>query len=195
MDFLNRYFEKIWSDIAGADTNLILLVILLVTAVIVLDTIGMVSKKLRKDSGIPVKSKPVALEGSNALPTRNYISDIQGIAGRPDAVIREMGYFIPVERKPFAKKVRDRHVAQLLVYMRLIEEFEGKKPPYGYLILGKSARRVQIFNTEQRQLWLQKHLDQMRLIVEGKVTAIADPIPSKCTRCPVRDSCTFKILS
>ena len=74
--------------------------------------------------------------------------------------------------------------------MRLIEEFEGKKPPYGYLILGKNCRTFKIENSPERQAWLQKMLDEMRSIVEG-APAIPAPHPKKCKRCDVKESCSF----
>ena len=114
-----------------------------------------------------------------------------GLAGRPDALISEEGYIIPIERKPLARKIRDRYVAQLLVYMRLVEEFEGRKPPYGYLILGPSARRFRIENSPERQAWLQKILDEMNAIMKG-AAAKAEPHPKKCGKCDVKEVCAFR---
>ena len=111
------------------------------------------------------------------------------MAGRPDAVIKERGYYIPVERKPLSNKIRDRYVAQLLVYMRLIEEIEGKRPPYGYLIVGKGARKVKIQNSEEKQEWLSEKLSTMRSIVEDNTLAVAEPHPRKCRGCKVRTHC------
>ncbi|MCB0353579.1 MAG: Dna2/Cas4 domain-containing protein [Bdellovibrionales bacterium] len=111
---------------------------------------------------------------------------------RPDAIVVENGFFIPVERKPLAKKIRDRHIAQLLVYMRLVEEFEGKKPPYGYLIIGKGCRKVKIHNSAGRQQWLQKQIDAMREIATKGAQAQATPHPRKCAKCSVRESCSFR---
>lgn len=180
-------------DIAAADTEIFLLMVLLVTTVIVLDGITYAANKKRRQAGISKESTAVSIEGSNTLPIRNYVSDIQGLAGRPDAVIMEHGYPIPVERKPLAKKVRDRYVAQILVYMRLLEEFEGKKPPYGYLVLGPNCRRFKVENTDQRQEWLQKMIDEMHDVLEEGKDAVPDPHPKKCKKCPVRESCEFAI--
>jgi CRISPR/Cas system-associated exonuclease Cas4 (RecB family) len=124
---------------------------------------------------------------------RNYISEIQGLAGKPDALISEGGFIIPIERKPLARKVRDRYIAQLLVYMRLIEEFEGKKPPYGYLILGPNCRRFKIENSPDRQAWLQRLIDEMRGVLAGQATT-PTPHPKKCRKCDVRHACAFKLI-
>lgn len=178
--------------IASIDIDIVVAVVLLVVSVIVIDAVSMYTRKLQKESGIDGSMRPLSIDGSKTLPVRNYVSDMQGIAGRPDALVIENGFIIPVERKPLARKIHDRYVAQLLIYMRLVEEFEGKKPPYGYLILGPNARRFQIENSPERQAWLQKMLDEMREILGGK-NATPTPLLRKCNRCEVRDFCSSKI--
>jgi CRISPR/Cas system-associated exonuclease Cas4 (RecB family) len=103
-------------------------------------------------------------------------------------LIVEDGFSVPVERKPLAKKLRDRYVAQILVYMRLVEEFEGQKPPYGYLLLGPQCRRVKIQNSPERQAWLDTLLIEMRAVLEGG-EAKAITHPAKCSKCDVRHRC------
>jgi CRISPR-associated protein Cas4 len=190
---LRTYIIELLTDIASIDIQLILLALLVVVAIIVIDAVTLFAQKQKKEAGIEVTSTTVSIDGSESLPIRNYISDIQGLAGRPDALIMENGYVIPVERKPLARKIRDRYVAQLLVYMRLIEEFEGKKPPYGYLIIGRNCRRFKIVNTEKRQQWLQKMIDEMQAALEESVPIRPQPHPRKCKKCSVRASCSFKI--
>lgn len=181
-------------EISVLDSEIILLAILVVIGTIVIDALSGFAKEEGLKAGATLHSDAVGIEGSKSLPAKQYISDIQGLAGRPDAVIKENGYYIPVERKPLAKKLHDRYVAQLLVYMRLIEEFEGKRPPYGYLILGQKCRRVKIENSEARQQWLQSHIDQMRGILAG-APAIPAPHPRKCLRCEVRHSCAYALTA
>ena len=101
----------------------------------------------------------------------------------------ENGYLIPVDRKLYSNKIRDRYIVELLVHMRLIEEFEGKRPPYGYLILGKNARRVKISNTEKKQQWLDQIIFEINAILDGHTKATPDPHPRKCPRCRVVKFC------
>lgn len=190
---IKQYILDLLVDIAQVDTHLVLLAVLIVCTVIVIDAISLFARGKRKETGTDLKSVTVSIEGNKTIPVRNYISHIQGLAGRPDALIIEDGNFIPVERKPLAKKIRDRHVAQVLVYMRLVEEFEGKKPPYGYLILGPTCRRFKIMNSDNRQAWLQKMLDEMRAILEQNAAVRPAPQLQKCRKCPVRNSCSHKI--
>ncbi|MEZ4753586.1 MAG: CRISPR-associated protein Cas4 [Bdellovibrionota bacterium] len=181
-------------DLTTVDGQLALFFLILVCAAIVVDAVSLAIKHKEKESGITNAADAMGIDGSSILPTRDYISDAQGIAGRPDAVLKEKGNLIPVEFKPLAKKIRDRYVAQLLIYMRLIEEFEGTSPPYGYLILGKNKRRVRIDNTEKKQEWLQGLLDQMRAHLENETPVVPSPHPMKCRKCPVREFCSFAII-
>lgn len=192
MTTISLWLADIANDLAALDSDLIMLVILGIVSLVVLERVGSVLRSEGKKIGCSPEATTVSVDGSKSLPVKNYVSEMQGLAGRPDALIAENGFLIPIERKPLARKVRDRYVAQLLVYMRLVEEFEGKKPPYGYLILGPNCRRFRIDNTPDRQAWLQKLLDEMRGILAGGATA-PTPHPRKCRKCDVRHACSFKI--
>ncbi|MCB9030681.1 MAG: Dna2/Cas4 domain-containing protein [Deltaproteobacteria bacterium] len=178
-------------EVSSLDTDLLLFAMLVAVCIITFDSLQIIATRKRREAGLEKKSITLGLDGSKMLPVKNYVSESQGLAGRPDAIIIENGFIIPVERKPLARKLRDRYVAQLLVYMRLIEEVEGKKPPYGYLILGSNCRRVKITNTDNRQAWLQKMIDEMHEILDG-AQAMATPRVSKCKRCDVSSACSFK---
>lgn len=184
-------FEKLLHDLQRADEGMVLLLMLLVAAAIVFDAVTKIVKLRRERSGLARGQVPLSLDGSNELPPRTYRSAKLGLAGTPDAILREGKYIIPVEVKPFARKLRDRYVAQLLVYLRLVEEFEGVRPPHGYLILGKNHRRVKIDNTPQRQAWLDRLLVEMRAGVTGAAVRPA-PHPEKCRRCTVRQHCSVR---
>ena len=186
----NRFVEFL-VDVSTLDSKIVLLVILIVISVIVITGIFEGAFLRSKQAGMDLKSVPVSIEGSKTLPAKNYVSYNLGLAGKPDALIVEDGYIIPVEIKPLAKKVRDRYVAQLLVYMRLIEEFEKNKPPYGYLIIGQNFKKVKIYNTDSRQLWLQKMLNEMRDIING-TPSVPTLHPNKCPKCSVKNICAFK---
>lgn len=143
------------------------------------------------ESGFAQGERPISVEGSTILPGREYVSTQQRLAGKPDALLLENGVVIPVEMKPLAKKLRDRYVAQLLVYMRLVEEFEGARPPHGYLFLGPRYRRIKIENSAAKQRWVDQMLSEMHSVVQG-ASAGATPHPAKCARCDVRHRCRFR---
>jgi len=190
LDAIKDFLFQTMSQLVTIDEEIILLAMLCAIAIIVFDTFHHVSRKRLKETGMQKRIVAKAIDGSKKLPVKDYVSNIQGLAGRPDAIIVENGFVIPVETKPLARKLRDRHIAQLLVYMRLIEEFEGKKPPYGYLILGGKCRRIKIMNSSERQAWLQNIIDEMRAVLAGK-PANASPSAPKCAKCDVRSHCKF----
>jgi CRISPR-associated protein Cas4 len=143
----------------------------------------------RRSVGIGNESRVVAIDGSDVRERREYVSERLRLAGRPDAIVTEAGVSIPIEYKPTARKVRDRYVAQLLVYLRLLEETHGVRPPHGYLVIGEKAKRVKIENSVERQKWLQSELDVMRAVLAESMEAPTRPHPRKCARCASKDRC------
>lgn len=189
------------AEIAELDWRLVALCILVVLAFVILDAALLSARKTKQSIGLSEEKEAVSIDGVKTLPIKNYVSLMQGLAGKPDAVISENGFIIPVERKPLAKKIRDRYIAQLLVYMRLVEEFEGKRPPYGYLILGPKCKTFKIDNTEGRQKWLDGMLVEMKAHLGtgtgsdmGNGTPVtATPDKRKCDKCFVRVDCQWKV--
>jgi CRISPR-associated protein Cas4 len=182
-------------EVVSLESSLVILVCLIVIAVIVVDFLLSRIEESAKETGITqlgASTSTFDIEGTKSFPSKHYISEKQGLSGRPDAILIEDGFLIPVEHKPMAKKLRDRHVGQLLVYMRLIEEFEGKKPPYGYLILGNNSRKIKITNTDERQEWLSKLLNNMKNILNNTWEAKASPHPHKCSNCRVKTICSYR---
>ena len=169
-------------------------VVLLTIALWLIRSFGREARRRHEVSGFSRSEVALAIDGGTLLPEREYVSPRQGLAGKPDALVREMDFVIPVERKPLAKKLRDRYVAQLLVYMRLVEEFEGVRPPYGYLLLGPSCRRIRVMNSESKQQWVDVLLRDMRRVLEG-AEPNATPHEKKCAKCDVRDRCDARAFS
>ena len=167
------------------------LIVLIAVTLLVIRSFGKAARKRHRETGFAMSQVAVAMEGSSIVPAREYISVAQGLAGKPDALVREGADILPVERKPLAKKIRDRYVAQLLVYMRLVEEFEGRRPPRGYLLLGENCKRVVVENTVAKQAWVDRLLEQMREILNGG-EAKATPHPVKCAKCDVRHRCSAR---
>lgn len=170
----------------GIPTELLALMLLLGVIVMFWDILDRRSKQIRKTSGLGEKSEILALQGSASLPSKEYSSET--LSSRPHGLLREDRAIIPVDVYPMSKKVRDRHVAQMLVHLRLIEEIEKVHPPYGVLVMGKEARSVRIKNTPEKQRWLDTILDEMRSIASG-VPAIPSPTFYKCRSCDVREIC------
>jgi len=167
-----------------------ILIVLLIIGVIIFiwDMMMRQSSAIQTSGGINEKSEVIAVSGSSRLPGRSFSSTKLGLSSQPHSLIKEEGFIIPVDILPSTKKVKDRHVIQTMIHMRLIEENLGKRPPYGILILGKEQRSVRIKNTEEKQHWLDTLLAEMHSAVEG-VPVVAKPAYYKCIGCDVRSVC------
>lgn len=146
---------------------------------------------LSKEVGLKTKQNTLAIKGSEENPTQELISKEFNLSSIPDAIIRDKGSMIAVDYHPFAKKIKDRHVAQLLVHLKLIELATKKRPEYGIIILGKDKREVKLINSEEKQKWLQSLLDEMNSILKDGVPAVAQPSFYKCKSCDVNSFCAF----
>ena len=171
-----------------------ILIILLILGVVIFvwDVFDRRSTKIRTSGGLSEKSEVVALRGSSYLPAKEYYSAKLNLSSRPHGLIREEGVIIPVDVNPLSRKIKDRHVIQMLAHLRLIEEAEGVKPPYGMLVMGPEARPVKIKNSEEKQAWLDRVLQEMNAIIAG-AEAVADPVFYKCRSCDVRELCSFSV--
>ncbi len=179
-------------EAAGVDSQVTVLIVLFICFAVLADSLFAFMKWARRRTGITRGMIVKGVEGGNFVAGREYLSERFGLVGRPDAVVEEHGFFIPIERKAFGKRPRDRDVAQLLVYCRLIEEESGMRPPHGYLIIGPQAKRFKVVNSAEKQLWIDTILGQMRSVLQGGA-CFATPERKKCDACAVRASCAQRI--
>jgi len=178
------------SDQFNVPSEIAILILLLGVVIFLWDLFERRRRKISTETGIDENSEAIAVKGSSHLPAKLYSADSIGLRGKPDAVFRENGQIIPMSIHPLTSKIRDRHVVQMLAYLRLIEESEHIRPDYGVLLMGKAQRRVQLKNAPEKQVWLETLIDEMRSIMEG-VPAIPAPSPPKCSACDVRQICVF----
>ena len=185
-------FKKTSTQFSGSLNEILLLLLVLGLIIFIWDLFDRRSKTLRNKSGLSQASEVISLRTSSMLPSGELVSRRLSLRGKPDAVIREEGHTIPVEIRPLSNKVRDRHVVSMLTHLRIIEDAEGKRPPYGLLILGKDKRPVKIKYAEDKQVWLESLIDEMRAIHDG-VPAMPAPAEFKCRQCDVRDVCRHRV--
>jgi CRISPR-associated exonuclease Cas4 len=125
-------------------------------------------------------------DGARSLPPLR--SARWGLVGRPDELRRRGdGRVVPVEWKSRSAPARGplySHRVQLYAYCLLVEEAEGRSPPYGVLRYGDG--------TEFRLPWD----DEARATVTGVLAASrrpyrgeATPTPGKCRGCRYRSAC------
>lgn len=189
------YFEPILKQQAAGSgvevpTEILSLLLTLGLVIFMWDLFERRSRSLQTASGLVRKAVTVAVKGSSELPAKQFSSNELRLRSKPDALIRENQQLIPIDVHPLTNKIRDRHVVQLLVHLRLIEATEGYRPEHGILLMGKAQRKVLIKNTPEKQRWLETLVDEMRSIMDG-VPAVASPAPFKCRTCDVRTICRF----
>lgn len=148
------------------------------------------SSALRKRSGFRKGTEIVKVKGSEEVPVGRLFDKDLKLSSKPDAILKEDGFLIPVDIIPNSTKIQDRHVIRSIVHLRLLETQEGKVSPYAVLRMGKKGRIVRIKNTKEKQVWLDSLMAEMRSISEG-VPALATPSFKKCKKCEVNSICEF----
>ena len=185
----------ILSRVIPIPTELLLLLLMLGVLIFIWDLLERTGKKISRQSGVPENSNIVAIKGSEFLPSEEYHSEALGLRGRADALVKDKRFLIPVLFIPKGKKIRDRHVAELLVLLRLVAEHSDAPLPYGIALLSATKRQVRVRNTAEKQRWLDTVLDEMRAIGSKQAPAVPAPAIYKCKNCDVRTFCKFSAYS
>jgi len=131
----------------------------------------------------------VDMEEMKTLYSKRY-----GISGRPDAIIREDGYFIPVEIKT-GRTPRGplfSHIMQLMAYCLLVEENYGTPPPFGILRYEKAVYRIE-YTEEMKRLVLEKAAEIRRAMAGGEVHR-NHRRAGKCAGCSRRSICPERLV-
>ena len=114
-----------------------------------------------------------------------------GLSGRPDRLIRlRNGAVIPEEKKSATRLYPSLEV-QLGVYLLLVEEAYGIRPPFGTLILADNSRH-KIRNTgslRRRTLKACRPAPASTRRSEHSRHG-SDPTPGQCRSCGFRESCS-----
>src|SRR5437763_5436760 len=73
--------------------------------------------------------------GASKLPAKALYAPRYGLTGKPDYVLSTPQGLVPVEVKPTRTdpEPQESHLLQVLAYCLLLEDTEGKPPPYGLL--------------------------------------------------------------
>lgn len=112
-----------------------------------------------------------------------------GLTGRPDRLIREGGHIIPEEWKS-AVRLQPHHQAQMGVYLLLVEEEFGMRPPHGVIVTGDGSRHI-VPNSEGLRVWVLELAASIRA-ARGQP---GQPIPvqpraGQCRTCGMRSGCS-----
>lgn len=146
------------------------------------------SWRQRVGTGLPPGQVVYADTGSwNRCEKPLYAAQYQ-LAGKPDYVVKEGEYLIPVEIKPRrkAKEPYPSDIFQLAAYCLLVEETFGR-PPYGLLRYQEDTFRIPYTGRLRAQL-----LSLLSEIRRQRQAADVPPNhrdPRRCLRCGYRQVC------
>ena len=119
------------------------------------------------------------------------VSHCYRLSGRPDRIVKRRGRYIPEEKKP-GRKVYDAYRAQIGVYLLLIEEQYGIRPPYGVLVLG-DGRRVKIPNTAALRAGVLAIAERIRQHWQRLDAPLPPSNPRQCLGCGQRHHCAVRL--
>lgn len=149
------------------------------------------SGRLKRESGLPsgrvVQSDTYG--GLPGVPGKPLYSDRYRLTGTPDYIVETNRGRVPVEVKPGRTEAEphESHLLQVLAYCLLIEESEGKRPPYGLLKYSADTFRVD-YNSDTRA-YLLSVLEEMRHAAEEPEVHRSHEIAGRCRACAYREVC------
>ncbi len=107
------------------------------------------------------------------------------LRGKPDRIVQRGRYFIPEEKKSGLRPTES-YQAQLGLYLILIEEEYGVRPPYGFLVLG-DGRHVKVKNTRRLRSLVIVSAERIREHRYWLDEPLPPPsTPAKCRNCEQR---------
>jgi len=111
------------------------------------------------------------------------------LAGRPDYILRDGDFLIPVEFKSTnaPRKPYKNHILQLAAYCLLVEENFKVNVPAGILRYG-DGKEFKIHFDESLRRELLDTIEEMNRIIESGVEVPKSP-SQKCDRCSLRKYC------
>jgi CRISPR-associated exonuclease Cas4 len=118
---------------------------------------------------------------------------ISGLTGKPDYLVEQQGFSIPVEVKSAYAPAQPypSHVYQLAAYCLLVERTTGKRPPYG--ILHYRNRDFALDYTPELEADLQQTLQAIRLQDRSGAADRSHDEPARCARCGYRAVCDQRL--
>ncbi len=128
-------------------------------------------------------------EGDGIMVSKQY-----GLRGLPDVVLRVEDELIPVEVKTgrVPRGPLFSHILQLAAYCLLIEERQGRPPPYGVLQYGKHVRHEIDYDDELKWTLVNKLIEMRQIIRTGEAHR-NHRRPGKCANCSRREGCSERL--
>ncbi len=144
---------------------------------------------VRRQTGLPVGRVAYVDTGAWDRCERPLFSNRYRLTGKPDYLVRGRQGIVPVEVKSGAAPEQPyaSHVLQLAAYCLLVEEQEGRLPPYG--ILKYDDRAFAVDYTPALRATLLRTLDAIRRDLHARDVDRSHHDPGRCQGCGYRDRC------
>lgn len=151
------------------------------------------SSMARRTAGLPAGRVTYVDTGAWDRCERPLFSREHCLTGRPDYLVRSRQGVVPVEVKSGATPHQPHagHVLQLAAYCLLVEEQEGRSPPYG--ILKYSDRAFEIDYTPGLRALLLDTLDDLRQDLRASEVGRSHDEPGRCRGCGYRGRCDRRL--
>lgn len=168
--------------------------LLLAVALVVL----WIAARQRHASGLPTGRVISSDMGGWAKVERPLYDPISGLTGKPDYLVEENGWIIPVEVKSGRAPTipHDSHLFQLAAYCLLVERTKGVRPPYGILRYRDRTFSVDFtdeLENELEELLLDIRAQERRARKQEDGPDRSHQEPARCTRCGFRNICNQRL--
>lgn len=151
------------------------------------------ARAVRQETGLPAGRVTYVDTGAWNRCERPLFSRRHRLTGRPDYLVRHRQGVIPVEVKSGAAPQHPyaAHILQLAAYCLLVEEQEGRSPPFG--ILKYSDRAFEIDYTSALRAELLHTLEAIRQDLRAREVDRSHEEPGRCWGCGYRDRCEQRL--
>ena len=151
------------------------------------------SSGARRATGLPQGRVTYVDTGAWQRNDRPLFSNAYRLTGRPDYLVRRRRDIIPVEVKSGSAPQRPyrAHLLQLAAYCLLVEEQEGRRPPYA--IVKYADKAFEIDYTLALRSELLDILEAMRRDRRARRVARSHDEPARCRGCGYRDQCDQRL--
>ena len=127
-------------------------------------------------------------------PGRVLFSSKYGLTGKPDYIVRQENYLIPVEVKTGLHiQPEKNHIMQLAAYCQLVDENYRRFTPYGILVYYDTGKQFTISFDPKLRFELENTLKEMREILKTKKVIRNHNSPERCKICSMNKYCTQKL--
>ena len=124
---------------------------------------------------------------------RPLFSDRYRLTGRPDYLVRTRRGVVPVEVKSGTSPPQPylAHILQLAAYCLLVEEQEGRAPPYGILKYRDQAFEIDFTSGLRSELL--DMIDDIRYDLRAHDVERSHDEPARCQGCGYREQCKQRL--